>query len=48
MHYGIEPDIVVELPEDVTFAKIKDAEGIPDLEQDTQLQKALEVLRNAE
>lgn len=37
---GIEPDIVVELPEDIEEI------GIENLKEDTQLQKALEVIRN--
>lgn len=37
---GIEPDIVVELPEDIEEI------GIGNIEEDLQLQKALEVLKN--
>ena len=36
---GIEPDIVVELPEDIKII------GIENLKEDTQLQKALEVIK---
>ena len=36
---GIEPDIIVELPEDVKVI------GVENLKQDTQLQKALEVVK---
>lgn len=36
---GIEPDIVVELPEDIEVI------GVENLKEDTQLQKALEVLK---
>lgn len=36
---GIEPDIVVELPEDIK------AIGVENLKEDTQLQKALEVIK---
>ncbi|HLS54291.1 MAG TPA: S41 family peptidase [Tissierellaceae bacterium] len=37
---GIEPDIVVELPEDIETI------GVENIKEDTQLQKALEVLKN--
>ncbi len=37
---GIEPDIVVEIPEDVEQV------GVENIEQDTQLQKAIEVLKS--
>ena len=36
---GIEPDIVVELPEDIKSI------GVENLKEDTQLQKALEVIK---
>lgn len=36
---GIEPDIVVELPDDVEYI------GVENLEEDLQLQKAIEVLK---
>ena len=41
---GITPDVIVELPEDVTFASIK-TNGIPDVTKDTQLQEALRILK---
>jgi len=37
---GIEPDIIVEIPEDVERI------GVENIDQDTQLQKALEVIKN--
>lgn len=36
---GIEPDVVVEIPEDVEII------GVDNLEQDTQLQKAIEIVK---
>lgn len=40
---GITPDYEVEMAEDVVLSKIK-TNGIPDLTQDLQLQKAIEVM----
>lgn len=39
---GLTPDIEVSLDDGVTLAKIKNADGIPDITQDAQLQKALD------
>ena len=39
---GLTPDIEVSLDDGVSLAKIKDENGIPDITQDAQLQKALD------
>ena len=41
---GVQPDYVVELPENETLNTLRGLESIPDLRRDTQLQKALELL----
>ena len=41
---GIEPDYVVELPENETLNTLRGLEQVPDISRDTQLQKAMELL----
>ena len=41
---GVEPDYVVELPENETLNTLRGLEQVPDITRDTQLQKAMELL----
>ena len=41
---GVDPDYVVELPENETLNTLRGMEQVPDITRDTQLQKAMELL----